>query len=282
MTWPRFLVEELADRRCVIVVGSGVSSSCCSSDGNRPPSWPQLLRSLADLVHDATIKAEIDELLDKEKLIEAAQVIADCTVAEDRERIIKALLENRFDPSDWLTLIRDIDQNIVVTTNYDCLLEDLYPREGSRTHIHKDLEVIKVIRSPDRLIYKVHGCIRRDPGSLVLALSDYHKMRAAHPHCLRLLEAIFTTHTALFIGYSLSDPDIQMVLQNVSIAFPSAQPHVLFTGSSMHESVKQAMQAAFNLRFVTYPSGNHQDGLAMLQSLFDDVNSLRASRVGAL
>lgn len=282
MAWPRFLVEELADRGCVIVVGSGVSSSCIAPDPSTPPSWTGLLGCLRELVHDAVVHEEITSLLDSGKLLETAQVIQDSTLGEDRERVIKRLLEKEFVPSDWVSIIRDLDQNVVITTNYDCILEDTYRREGSRVHIHKDMEVVKVLRSPELLIYKVHGCIRRDPGSLVLALSDYHRMRASYPHCLRLLEAIFTTHTALFIGYSLGDSDIQMVLQNVGIAFPSAQPHILFASSSMHDSVKNAMQSAFNLRFVTYPSGDHVEGLRMFRSLFEDVQSLRASRIGAI
>lgn len=216
------------------------------------------------------------------KLLETAQITQDNTLSEDQERVIKRLLEKEFMPSEWVSIVRDLDQNVVVTTNCECVLEDAYRKAGSRVHIHKDTEAVNVLRSPERLIYKVHGRIRRDPGSLVLALSDYHGMRADYPHCLKLLEAVFTAHTALFIGHSLGDPDIQMVLQNVGIAFPSAQPHILFASSSMHDSVKNAMQSGFNLKCVTYPSGDHGEGLRMFRSLFEDVRSLRASRIDTI
>lgn len=38
------------------------------------------------------------------------------------------------------------------------------------------------------------------------------------------------------------------------------------------------MEASLNLKFVTYPTGDHQQGLAMFKVLYDDVVSLRASR----
>ncbi|MGE3175263.1 MAG: SIR2 family protein [Planctomycetota bacterium] len=278
MTWPHYLVEELADRRCVIVVGSGISSSCETSDGERPPGWSALLDELAALISDVDARNEAKRLITEKQLLRAAQVVADKTLAEDRERIIKRRLERQYQPSKWIELIRDFDQNVMVTTNYDCLLEDACPREGFRTHIHKDQEAVKVLRAPERLILKLHGCIRRDPGSLVLSMSDYHAIRADYPHCLKLLESVFVTHTALFLGYSIQDPDMQLVMQNISIAFPHAQPHIILTSDPMHASVRSAMERSLNLKFVCYDKGRHKVGLEMLESLFEDVQSMRASR----
>lgn len=281
MTWPNFLVEELADRRCVVVIGAGVSNSCETPEGNRPPAWPELLTALLDLVTDSATRTEVQQLLQTEKYLAAAQVLTSTAEKEDRERLLKHLLDQSYEPSEWTRIVRDLDQNVYVTTNYDCIFEDACPKKGFRTHIHNDREAVKVLRSPERLILKVHGCIRRDSGSLVFAMSDYHDMRALRPHCLQLLEAIFATHTALFVGYSMSDPDLQLVLQNVNISFPYAQPHILFAPESMHPAVQAAMEASLNLRFVSYPKGSHAIGLERFRQLASDVESMRASRMSS-
>jgi len=83
------------------------------------------------------------------KLLETAQITQDNTLSEDQERIIKRLLEKEFMPSEWASIVRDLDQNVVVTTNYECVLEDAYRKVGSRVHIHKDTEVVNVLRSPE-------------------------------------------------------------------------------------------------------------------------------------
>jgi hypothetical protein len=41
--WPKDLVRDIARRRCVVVVGSGVSRQAIGVNGAKPPTWHEFL-----------------------------------------------------------------------------------------------------------------------------------------------------------------------------------------------------------------------------------------------
>lgn len=43
MDWPEKLVEDIARRRCVLFLGSGVSANSTNVAGERPKSWAAVL-----------------------------------------------------------------------------------------------------------------------------------------------------------------------------------------------------------------------------------------------
>ena len=51
--WPEQLIRDLARRRCVIVLGSGVSAQSVSEAGTRPPTWRKFLEDALHTLGDA-------------------------------------------------------------------------------------------------------------------------------------------------------------------------------------------------------------------------------------
>lgn len=43
MDWPEDLVLELARKKCVLFLGSGISANAVDADGHHPPTWRQFL-----------------------------------------------------------------------------------------------------------------------------------------------------------------------------------------------------------------------------------------------
>lgn len=41
--WPEKLIEELAYRRCILFIGSGISATAKNSEGDSPKIWGELL-----------------------------------------------------------------------------------------------------------------------------------------------------------------------------------------------------------------------------------------------
>lgn len=80
----------------------------------------------------------------------------------------------------------------------------------------------------------------------------------------------------LFVGASLTDPDIQLVLENASISAPSAHPHYALAEKTRHGSIKAAIKKTHNLELIEYPKGRHDTAIAAVVDLKDKVIAQRS------
>jgi hypothetical protein len=126
MDWPNALIEELAARRCIIFLGAGASAGCLAPDGlSRPPDWKTFLEKLKDALPGAAYKTIIDELLCKEKYLDAAEIILCKIYPADFARIIRQLfVQPRYQPCHIHQNVLVIDPKIVITTNYDDIYDN--------------------------------------------------------------------------------------------------------------------------------------------------------------
>lgn len=99
----------------------------------------------------------------------------------------------------------------VITTNYDGLLETIFPEFA----VYAGQEQLLFNPSYDvGEIFKIHGSTN-DPETLVLTTSDYDQFNTRNPYLAAKLLTIFVEHPVVFLGYSLSDPNIKQILQNI-------------------------------------------------------------------
>jgi hypothetical protein len=109
-----------------------------------------------------------------------------------------------------IAALQAMSPHAIVTTNYDELLEPLFP----------DYERVigqKILRHPYLSIgeiFKIHGCVS-EPTSIVLTKEDYDSFNTDKKYLSAKLLTYFAEHPLVFVGYSATDPNIKSVLYDV-------------------------------------------------------------------
>jgi hypothetical protein len=169
-----------------------------------------------------------------------------------------------------------------VTTNFDTLYED-HCRQGDATHgyvvlNYYDHGLINRMRSPTRIIIKAHGCATA-PEATILSKSDFFKARATYTAFFKALESLFLTHTLVFLGYSVSDPDIQLILENSTITASSDHPHYALMRRGLHPAIQAAFRRTYNIEILEFdPANDYAEFLACLQDLAVRVDENRGTQ----
>ena len=118
MDWPVALITELAARRCIVFLGAGASANCLSASGTcTPPLWPDFLTQLKEAMPAGVDTTSIDDLIAKERFLDAAEVIVAKVAAADFARVVRqSFVVPRYNSSPVHEAVLDIDPKILVTT----------------------------------------------------------------------------------------------------------------------------------------------------------------------
>lgn len=110
----------------------------------------------------------------------------------------------------------------ILTTNWDILLEELFPefqvKIGQKEAIFSDYKTVGEL-------YKIHGCTS-SPGSIIVTTNDYEKFISDNYYLNAKLLTLFADYPILFVGYSMSDPNIEMIFKNLISCLDQELLHV--------------------------------------------------------
>lgn len=98
----------------------------------------------------------------------------------------------------------------IVTTNYDTLLEEIFKFNAQSVFIGQSQLFSPFSVELDEL-YKIHGCITR-PESIIITNEDYDRYKNFAKLFSAKLLTLISENPVIFIGYSLSDPNIHQTL----------------------------------------------------------------------
>jgi len=99
----------------------------------------------------------------------------------------------------------------ILTTNYDCLLENIFT---AYTRFIGQEELIFSSIQGIAEIYKIHGCCTK-PESIVINESDYVDFEEKNAYLAAKILTLFLEHPVVIIGYSISDKNIENILKAI-------------------------------------------------------------------
>lgn len=106
--------------------------------------------------------------------------------------------------------LKNISAHAIITTNYDQLIEPLFPE-------YEPIVGQQIMRKGYLAIgeiFKIHGC-RTIPQSIVVNEADYQRFDEDHKYLSAKLLTYFIEHPLVFIGYRADDPNIKAILHDV-------------------------------------------------------------------
>lgn len=112
-------------------------------------------------------------------------------------------------PNDIHKEIVKFNVNTIITTNYDHLIEDAFEKSGQSLQvISKDKDL--AYANDGKILIKMHGDFEND--NFVLKEDDYLNYSNNFKLIENYIKSLIGTKVILFIGYSLSDPDVKQII----------------------------------------------------------------------
>lgn len=188
-----------------VLIGAGASMDAGL------PGWSHLLASLA-MSLPGRRRSQVERLLAAERLLQAAQLLKDDLTPAQLRNGLRSALGRQQDPSPIHEEIWSLRPPLVITTNFDELLETAFARKMKQApQVLLGIDSGRQNLRPGATIVKLHGDLS-SPESLVLARNDYFELmqRAlTQPHSIW---SELVRRPCLAVGYSLRDPDLQLLL----------------------------------------------------------------------
>lgn len=94
------------------------------------------------------------------------------------------------------------------------------------------------------------------------------------------MDSLILTHTFIFLGCGIDDPDIELTLENANFLYEGCPPHYFVSSEgAISENMQKVLLANRNLEVITYNnvSGHHTellDELKLLAKIVDDRRTL--------
>ncbi len=280
--WPVALINDLARRRSVLFLGSGVSKNSAGIGGARPPLWSEFLeRALSEASRP---KKHIQTLLGKRDYLTACELLKE-KLDEEWVRIIReAFVRPQYQPVEIHNEIFKLDSRLVLTQNFDKIYDTHALSVSTNTVVLKnyyDSDVVNELRGDSRAVVKVHGTID-SPDKMIFTRRDYRTARYAYASFFACLDALAVTHTFIFIGCGFEDPNVQLMLERYAGNYPSGRPHYIVAPKGIHKDIKASYRDNLSLRILDYdPSDHHAALTTSLKDLREKVEVRRSEIAGA-
>ncbi len=234
----RELIDLVASGEAVLMVGAGSSARVGYV------TWNGLLKELENLANECGEGLEQGHKSDPLAYVENIK----SHIRKEMNGLGRyyALLQNLFSPkepsfADFHTKLVTLPFRGILTTNYDIVLEaalgdlerhtaydnSLVIDENSAGRVHEFLMAMNNDKRMTRRIAHLHGKFDT-PSSIILSIEDYYRaygLRIRADHVQRdsewtlyrkLLWAVLATRRVVFIGFSMTDPYFNKMLETVS------------------------------------------------------------------
>ncbi len=258
----------------VFFLGSGASKAF----GSPMPNWNELLISLLSEIRTENKhqREEISKLIKEQRYLLAAEAIKQFAIFDTDKRdlavdsLVGKILKQRMNMSERNPILHlsILDFSVpIFTTNFDNIVESLiaeYKVENYRgTAItYEDEEDAAILLNPtkrhENYVFKLHGSIDKTQ-RLLLDEKDYSDFyfHARWPTSLQLLRHTLATKMVVFIGFSLSDPDIMLILREATRYSSSFQHMALLREAEITSIEKEVLRSNYRVDPILYEHHSH-------------------------
>jgi SIR2-like domain/CHAT domain len=281
---PELLVRQLREGRMVLFAGAGLSAQAGL------PSWRALLKdvvdaTVAEAMADDAARTELERMLADGKLL---QIADHCKDKLGPGGYTQLLAERLADAAHAVPEVHRLAVRLPfaawVTTNYDKLLERAYAQERGglpKTLTNRDTEALgRLLFDGAPFILKAHGDLDK-PDSLVFTSRDYRDLIHGNAAFSAAFAAILVTHSVLFVGYSLADPDFNLLMDRQLLTFRGFVPERYALMSGLGEVEKEYLWRVCQIRVIPYPEGKHDFVPRFFQALADRLGAEKQAAVAA-
>lgn len=262
IVWPTDLIEDIARRKCVLVLGAGVSKNSTNVAGNRPKDWKEFLIIASENISG---KSEIRKQINSGDFLTACELIKKELGRDDFNTLVRReFLTPQFQPAIIHQHIYNLDSRIIITPNFDKIY-DTYANTTSHGSIivkkFNENDIADCIRRPEHLIIKIHGSVE-SPDNLIFTRKDYSESRTKYRDFYHLIDALSITHTFIFIGCGTNDPDIRLLLEDYSFKFAQNKKHyIIMSKNAVNSKVREIISETMSLKALLYDPANHHEKL---------------------
>jgi len=232
-------------------------------DGLPLPSWPLLVnRMCRETVENSppTEHRALRTFFIEEGPLDCAQLFRQ-TVGEANYR---EFLLRQFDAArhhfiqttpSHAALVR-LDLALLFTTNFDELIETAYFEAGQqlRVSISEDQFRAQRAQHPAHHLVKLHGSINQ-PETIVLTRRDYAAARADRNEMFNFLRSEMTESAFLFVGFSLSDPNFNLLHDDIRLVYGMNIP-ASYTVQARRNPVKDRYLRSMDVNTIWLDSWN--------------------------
>ncbi|MEQ8552133.1 MAG: SIR2 family protein [Cyclobacteriaceae bacterium] len=274
---PNELFDNFKKKSAALFVGAGLSI------GSGLPSWEGLMEELIGVCRKV-------DYISKDKVEEYESLKDDPTkflfLAEDLKvelgKNFSLYFEDRFvnanpQPTKNHELIAAMDLSIVLTINYDDLLEKAFNKVRGvypNSFIYSESKNAANNYWKEKFfILKAHGDAKKDVETLILSQRDYRVLLYREPGYRSLLQSIFTTKSIVFLGVSFSDPEFNQLLDFLHDSYHGGGPvhYLVIEEGRLKKSMSRRFLDDFNIR--TIPFNNASNDYSELTSFLELLQS---------
>jgi len=263
-----------------LFVGAGLSQGAVTTQGTHLPGWKELLeRTLEYGVQRRYIQADeepnIQKLISEKKYLLVAEEFREHLWGGRLEGFLREQLRySSPSPTENHRLIVRIPFSAIFTTNYDKLLETAFAQETSQIppiYTHKSIfSLVEALWKNQFYILKMHGDVD-EQDSIIFSRVDYRKIIYRELGFRLFWNSVFTSKTILFMGYSMSDPDIILFLEYIHEAlqgYGNKRHFILRSDDEVSEIEIKRWDKDFGVKTITYArSDGHPEVTEFLKSI---------------
>ncbi|WP_311154268.1 SIR2 family protein [uncultured Streptococcus sp.] len=258
--WPKLLLRSIAYNNLAVLFGAGIPNEFGF------PLWGTLIDELNEefkVEFNSEQEEELNNYISNNDYLEAMEFLNSI----DQEKVIDYMCRkfnkesydsSILDNSNELLLLK-LDAHAYLTTNIDNSLEFTKSKAGKKSSIiycyNKEDDIKDKLvfhdNENDPLIIRLHGELG-EKKSFIFSSKQYSDLMNSNSYIFeKILPALLLTSTTIIVGYSLSDPDIQLLFEKL-YAVKGVWKNMFFlnTNKNMSNYQKNRMQEKYGIKVV--------------------------------